>query len=284
MKKVLIALMLLLSIAGYNARAFNQEAVDKAKIYSDNAKGIRSTQTALDERSEFGLTGAEQAAPAYSKSVRFDLKRTDFKGADLRKYCLSSVDFVGADCSGADFSDANLCGADFTDANLTGAKLQRCNASKAKFNNADLSKADVTLANFYKSDFSGAKIDGAKLDRAYFKKVRGELASKEAFPVRYGDELYYVGDKGMIIGYLEVENEKGKLVGRTIKFTYELSKPIGGLKSSIQKQCNIPIAKQHLFLNGQGEGLSDDGNLAQCYVDENGYLGIKIDSMSTVAD
>ncbi|KAL6757510.1 hypothetical protein V8C86DRAFT_2624379 [Haematococcus lacustris] len=82
-----------------------------------------------------------------------DLRRCDFKGANLSAKVLA----------GALMSES-----DFTDANLTEAVLTKAYAVGAVFNNADMTNAVIDRVDFSKASFRGVKLGNAVVTGSSF--------------------------------------------------------------------------------------------------------------------
>ena len=100
-----------------------------------------------------------------------ELKRVNFKGADLTGYFKSKVpDKCNELSCNPDCNKTNFEGADFTGARLNRAEFQGVKLRKAIFNDADLTEAyfdcaDLTDAEFRNTNISGADLSRAKLNR-----------------------------------------------------------------------------------------------------------------------
>lgn len=111
---------------------------------------------------------------ARNKGDGVDLKRADFRdaelpGVDLRNALLASCDFRGAVLDGADLSSAILTSANLKGAQLRHAVLVGVDAENANLQEAEASDVNLSEANFRRSNLTGATLIGANLSNADFK-------------------------------------------------------------------------------------------------------------------
>jgi len=92
-----------------------------------------------------------------------NLKKADFRGADLR-----GVDLSGANLRRTDLRRANLAGADLRKATLDGADLRRANLTGSRLNTTRLVGADLCSADLKSADLRNATLDGVRLIEAGF--------------------------------------------------------------------------------------------------------------------
>ncbi|GEM_PF-5358862 len=112
------------------------------------------------------------------RSIKFDLKNTDLRDANLSGANFQKADFYEADLrdanlSGANFQDTNLQkaklqGVNFKDANLVGAKLNSADLSFANFENTNLKETNLQEANVYEVNFKRTIIEGTNLAKVYY--------------------------------------------------------------------------------------------------------------------
>jgi len=84
-----------------------------------------------------------------------DLKKSNFKGADLADAML-----VGSQLDFCDFTNANLCNADLSGSSMLCVNLSGANLSGANLEGANLSGSRVDGARFFNASLIGASIGG----------------------------------------------------------------------------------------------------------------------------
>ncbi len=127
---------------------------------------FQNNQDMVRKASVLSFLGDSELLEALQQSTGFELSRSDWQGANLRRANLRNINLVEADLTGASLNYANLCGA-----NLKGANLAKANLSEANLNNADLTEADLTGADLRGANLKNVKLRGATLENADFSKV-----------------------------------------------------------------------------------------------------------------
>src|SRR5262245_13953600 len=94
------------------------------------------------------------------------LSGADLRGADLRGAFLGGVVLSRANLEGACLKSATLIEAKLDGANLRNANLRHANLRKAILVGAQLIQADLTGGNLHQTDFSYADLSGANLTSA----------------------------------------------------------------------------------------------------------------------
>jgi hypothetical protein len=84
---------------------------------------------------------------------------------------LSRITFTGADLNHANLSEANLSNADLSRTNLTGANLMQANLSEADLSEADLSRATLFDARLSRAVLAGTDFGEANLFKTIFSDV-----------------------------------------------------------------------------------------------------------------
>jgi hypothetical protein len=140
------------------------------------------------------LTVLGRSKPPHAKSLRldqkFDLRRTDLRGAEFWDAHLERTDFWGAHLEGAEFwgaslEDAKLVHTHLEGANLRGATLVRADLTDAHLRGANLDGADLQGSILQGTDLQGAQgLTQAQLSRA-LRKGAGALLPADLAPVAY---------------------------------------------------------------------------------------------------
>jgi uncharacterized protein YjbI with pentapeptide repeats len=94
--------------------------------------------------------------------IKPNLRRANFKEADLRRAFL-----IGADLSYANLKEANLDGAYLGGANLKGVNLKEADLNETHLKGADLRGARLVEANLSGADLEGANLEEADLRGAF---------------------------------------------------------------------------------------------------------------------
>jgi uncharacterized protein YjbI with pentapeptide repeats len=144
-----------------------------------------------EEEKAFQATWKKRWAAQLSAFPKPDLRRADFRfadvasaqleGADLRLTKLEGANLMGANIEGANLSNSNLRGADLRGANIEGADLTRAslegaNLVGAKLEGTVLFATVLEGANFRNTDLKGVFLEYARLRRADLKGARLEGA------------------------------------------------------------------------------------------------------------
>jgi uncharacterized protein YjbI with pentapeptide repeats len=138
--------------------------------FSIMAKGVAAWNQWRDENETIppDLSGANLE--------RFDLKGVNFIGADLNNAILRNADLTRAEFGGANLVGAILCGAILTNAELEevifrGADLSKANINKSKALRADFSEANLREVDFSYSSLNESKFRDSQLSKAILVKV-----------------------------------------------------------------------------------------------------------------
>ena len=156
-----------------------------------------------------------------------NLKNVNFTGADLSYADLRGADLTGANLSRCYLNEANLTGANLTTADLTGAYLikaylTKVNAQKAIFQEAYLTSSFLTRANL-----SGADLTGTFFNNTYLSGVKFHNAI-------YSNSTHF--DRGINPGRLGMIKKRSSLTTNVVRKT-----TIRDLIANLEKVTTIII-------------------------------------------